>query len=442
MPPKNEIIATRVLPGFMELLPRDQIAFNKMLDKIRSVYEQYGFLPIDTPVIERADVIFAKIGGETAKQIYRFNKGDNDLALRFDLTVPLARYVAEHSNDLVFPFKRYHIGKVYRGENPQKGRFREFYQCDIDIIGNESLNLLNDAEVTMVIYDVFKKLDIGKFVIRVNNRKLITGILNSVGIGDLSVDIMRLIDKIEKIGEDAVRESLSKFDVSEEILNKIFNFLSIKGNCDEVLNSLYELNVDDNTFRDGLSELQEVIKGMRMLGVPDNSFAIDLSIARGLDYYTGTVYETVLSDFPEIGSVCSGGRYDNLAEKYIDRKLPGVGISIGLTRLFSQLKMAGLIKDGQGTLTKTLIIPLTDDYTKTIEVASYLRNLNIASEIYFEGGKMKKKMTYADRAGFPYVILIGEEEILSNQYTLRNMKTGEQIKLNIGQIPSYFSEKD
>lgn len=439
MPPKNEVIPTRVLPGFMELLPRDQIAFNKMLDTIRGVYEHYGFLPIDTPVIERADVIFAKIGGETAKQIYRFNKGDNDLALRFDLTVPLARYVAEHSNDLIFPFKRYHIGKVYRGENPQKGRFREFYQCDIDIIGNETLKLINDAEVTMVIYDVFKKLDFGRFVIRINNRKLITGLLNSVGVGNLSVEVMRLVDKIEKIGEDAVREDLLKIGISEDAIGRIFNFLSIKGSADEIIGRLYELNIEDETFKTGILELAEVVKDIRLLGMPDDSFMIDLSIARGLDYYTGTVYETVLVDYPDVGSICSGGRYDNLAEKYIDRKLPGVGISIGLTRLFSQLKAAGLIKVEQGTLAKVLVVPLAEDYSKALEIASMLRSQNIAAEVYLEDGKMKKKMAYADRLGVPYVIVVGEDEISSGQYTVRNMSTGEQNKLTIDQIVSHIA---
>lgn len=436
MPPKNEVIPTRVLPGFMELLPRDQIAFNKMLDTIRGVYEQYGFLPIDTPVIERSDVIFAKIGGETAKQIYRFNKGDNDLSLRFDLTVPLARYVAEHSNGLVFPFRRYHIGKVYRGENPQKGRFREFYQCDIDIIGNETLRLINDAEVTMVIYDVFKKLDIGRFVIRINNRKLITGLLNSAGIGNLSVEVMRLVDKIEKIGGDAVREDLVKLGVSEESMGMIFDFLSIKGDPGEIIDRLHGLNIMDEIFQNGITELAEVVKDMRTLGVPDNAFMIDLSIARGLDYYTGTVYETVLVDYPEIGSICSGGRYDNLAEKYIDRKLPGVGISIGLTRLFSQLKAVNLIKSDQGTLAKVLVVPLAEDYSKALEIASALRSQNIAAEVYLEDGKMKKKMAYADKLGVPYVIIVGEDEISSGQYTLKNMSTGEQVKLPERQIAS------
>lgn len=438
MPPKNEIIPTRVLPGFMELLPRDQIAFNKMLDTIRGVYEQYGFLPIDTPVIERAEVIYAKIGGENAKQIYRFNKGDNDLALRFDLTVPLARYVAEHSNDLVFPFKRYHIGKVYRGENPQKGRFREFYQCDIDIIGNETLRLINDAEVTMVIYDVFKKLDFGRFVIRINNRKLITGLLNSVGIGDLSVEVMRLIDKIEKIGEEVVREDLMKLGVSEEATHRIFDFLSIKGDKDEIIIRLQSLDVEDESFRNGISELAEVVKDIRLLGMPEDSFIIDLSIARGLDYYTGTVYETVLVDYPEVGSICSGGRYDNLAEKYIDRKLPGVGISIGLTRLFSQLKAAGLIESEIGTLAKVLVVPLAEDYSKALEIAALLRGQSVPTEVYLEDGKMKKKMAYADKLGVPYVIVVGEDEISTGKYTVKNMATGEQIKLPGYQIASYI----
>lgn len=440
MAKENEKIPTRVLPGFMELLPADQIVFNRMLDSIRSVYEQYGFVPIDTPVIERADVLLAKVGGETARQIYRFTKGDNELALRFDLTVPLARYVAEHSDELAFPFRRYHIGKVYRGESPQKGRYREFYQCDIDIIGNGSLSLINDAEIPRVVYDVFTKLGIGLFVIRINNRKLITGLLNSAGVGELSVEVMRAIDKIEKVGEEDVRQTLISLGLADSAIQQIFGFLSIKGSVDEVIERLRFLDIRDGIFQLGISELSEVVKCMRALGMPDSSFAVDLSIARGLDYYTGTVYETVLVDHPNVGSICSGGRFDNLAEKYTDRKLPGVGISIGLTRLFSQLKDVGIVKSGASTLAKVLIVPLVEDPSVSLEIATMLRTQGFSVEVYLEESKMKKKMAYADKIGVPFVVLVGEDEISSGMFVVKNMTTRQQAKVPKDQIFSEISK--
>jgi len=433
-------VSTRVLPGFMELLPADQIAFNRMLDTIRSVYEQYGFVPIDTPAIERADVLLAKVGGETAKQIYRFMKGDNELALRFDLTVPLARYVSEHVNELAFPFRRYHIAKVYRGESPQKGRYREFYQCDIDIIGNGSLSLVNDAEIPRAIYDVFTQMDIGRFLIRINNRKLITGLLNSAGVGELAVEVMRTIDKIEKVGESEVRKSLVELGLSDNAVQKIFDFLAISGNTDEVVRNLGLLGVADEKFVTGVSELAEVVKYMRALGMPDSSFVVDLSIARGLDYYTGTVYETTLVDYPGVGSVCSGGRYDNLAEKYTDKKLPGVGISIGLTRLFYQLKEAGLVKSETSTLAKVLVVPFVNDLSVPLEIATMLRQGGLSVEVYLEEGKTKKKMAYANKIGVPYVVLVGEDEISSSMFAVKNLSTRQQVSLAKDQICSHIQK--
>lgn len=436
----GEKIITRVLPGFMELLPADQIVFNQMLDTIRGVYEKYGFVPIDTPVIERADVLFAKVGGETAKQIYRLTKGENELALRFDLTVPLARYVAEHAADLAFPFRRYHIGKVYRGESPQKGRYREFYQCDIDIIGNGSLSLVNDAEIPRVIYDIFLRMNIGSFLIRINNRKLITGLLNSAGVGELAVEVMRTIDKIEKVGESEVRKNLVELGLSDDAVKNIFDFLAIRGSTDEIVRKLGLLGVTDEKFTTGVLELTEVVKYMRALGMPDSSFAIDLSIARGLDYYTGTVYETTLVDYPGVGSVCSGGRFDNLAEKYTDKKLPGVGISIGLTRLFYQLKEAGLVKIEASTLAKVLVIPFVSDLSVPLEIATMLRQQGFPVEVYLEEGKMKKKMAYADKIGVPYVVLVGEDEISSGMFAVKNMSTRQQTSLVKDQIYSHIQK--
>lgn len=367
---KEILINTKVLPGFMELLPAEQIIFDRMMAQIREVYELYGFTSIDTPVIERAEVLLAKAGGETEKQIYRFTKGENNLTLRFDLTVPLARYVSEHANELAFPFRCYHIGKVYRGESPQRGRFREFYQCDIDVVGDGVLNLMNDAEIPRVIYDVFRRLDFGAFVVRINNRKLITGLLVFLGAEKLAVEVMRAIDKIEKIGEQEARRSLIEIGVTNETITRIFEFLAIKGSPAEITNQLRGLNIANEVFQTGVSELEEVVRCLKILGMPQNFYDIDLSIARGLDYYTGTVYETTLTNHPEIGSICSGGRYDNLAEKYTDRKLPGVGISIGLTRLFFQLKDIGIVKAGPSTLTKVLIVPFINDPSVPLEIVT------------------------------------------------------------------------
>lgn len=433
-------ITTRVLPGFMELLPADQIVFNQMLDVIRKVYEKYGFVPIDTPSIERAGVLLAKVSGETTKQIYRFMKGGNDLALRFDLTVPLARYVAEYANELSFPFRRYHIAKVYRGERPQKGRYREFYQCDIDIIGKGSLSLVNDAEIPRVIYDVFTRMNVGRFLVRINNRKLITGLLNSAGVGEHTVEVMRAIDKIEKVGEADVRKILVKLGLSDSAVQKIFDFLAINGSTDEIIRNLELLGVTNEIFVAGVSELAEVVKYMRALGMPDSSFTIDLAIARGLDYYTGTVYETTLVDYPEVGSVCSGGRFDNLAEKYTDKKLPGVGISIGLTRLFYQLKEAGLVKGETSTLAKVLVVPFVNDLSVPLEIAAMLRQGNLPAKVYLEGGKMKKKMAYADKIGVPYVVLVGEDEISSGMFAVKNMSTRQQVSLAKNRICSHIQK--
>ena len=421
-------VPTRVLPGFMELLPAEQMAFDRMKKVIGDTYRKFGFIPLDTPLIERAEVLFAKAGGETEKQIYRFMKGENDLALRFDLTVPLARYVAEHANELVFPFRRSHVGKVYRGERAQKGRYREFYQCDIDIIGDGSLSLLNDAEIPSVINEVFSRLDFGPFVIEISNRKLIMGLLTSLEAGDMSIGIMQTIDKLEKIGESEVRDLLATLGVPNNTIRTIFDFIAIKGSSEEVLAALRGLGVDNETFLAGVSELAEVVRYMGILGVPADRYAIDLTIARGLDYYTGTVYETVLRDHPGLGSICSGGRYDNLAEAYTDRKLPGVGISIGLTRLFSQLKDEGLLPFSSATPTKVLVVPLVADVSVPLAIAATLRKADVPTEVYFEDVKMKNKLAYANKLGIPFVVLVGEDEIATGEFTVKNMETGEQAK--------------
>jgi len=418
----QEKVNPRILPGFMELLPADQILFNDMYDKIRSVYESFGFLPLDTPIIELSEVLLAKAGGETEKQIYRFNKGDNDLSLRFDLTVPLARYVAAHYNDLVFPFKRYQMSKVFRGERPQKGRFREFYQCDIDIIGNDELSILYDAEMPAVIYHVFKKLGIGDFTIRLNNRKVLGGFFASLGLSDKIEEILRTIDKIEKIGKEKVISELITIGVPEDKTESIIDFITIGGDRKETVARLRALGVENEVFHMGVDELEVVTDTMILFGMPEENFRIDLSIARGLDYYTGTVYETTINGHPEFGSVCSGGRYDNLTGYYTDKKLPGIGISIGLTRLFSQLRDNGLIAPRAGTMADVLVIPMDKETVPyAVSVAARFREAGIPSDVYYGEKGMKQKMKYAGRSGFPYAAVIGANEMASGTLALKDM---------------------
>lgn len=424
-------VEPRTLPGFMELLPNEQILFNQMKEKIQKSYERFGFLPLDTPIIEHADVLLAKAGGETEKQIYRFTKGDNDLALRFDLTVPLAKYVAMHYGELSFPFKRYQIGKVYRGERPQKGRYREFYQCDIDIIGDTELNTLYDAELPNVIYTTFQELGFSDFTIHINNRKILNGLFSSLELTDISVDIMRIIDKIAKIGEENVIKELEELNVEKNKISTIMKFMAISGSTDEKLSALDDIGITDELFPTGLKELKDVVSCMRLLGMPETSFMIDLTIARGLDYYTGTVYETFLNDYPQLGSVCSGGRYDNLAEYYTNKKLPGVGVSIGLTRFFYKLNEMNIIKAEKNSIADVLVVSADEDISACLPVATKLRNANINTEVYMENKKIKAKFKYADKLSIPFVVAIGETEIKTNTVSLKNMQTGEQVQVNI-----------
>lgn len=426
-------IKPSILPGFMELIPSDQILFNKMMDTIRKNYEKYGFLPIDTPIIEKSEVLLAKGGGETEKQVYRIESKSTEMSMRFDLTVPLARYVSQYYSKLEFPFKRYHIGKVYRGERNQKGRFREFYQCDIDIVGNGSLSIINDAEIPALIYSTFKELGFDAFTIYINNRKMLKGFFDSLSIED-STEILRTIDKIEKIGIEGVKKELQSYGLTNQIIDKINDFINISGSNDEIIEALRELNLRNEMFNEGLDELDTVVKYIRLFGVPDINYRIKLSIVRGLDYYTGTVYETFLDDYPSLGSICSGGRYDDLATHYTKQKLPGVGMSIGLTRLFYQLREANIISARDSSLTKVLIIPMDGYIEKSIEVANYLRNKEIYTQVYLESAKLGKKFNYADKLNIPYVIVVGEEEFKTNRYSLRDMKTGIQKSLSIEEI--------
>ena len=427
-----DIIKPRTLSGFMELLPGKQIQFERMVSILRETYASYGFAPLDTPVIEDAQILLAKGGGDTEKQIYRFTKGDSDLALRFDLTVPLAKYVALHCNDLSFPFRRFQISKVYRGERAQRGRFREFYQADIDIIGDGKLDILNEAEIPAIIYKVFRGFGLNRFQIRVNNRKILNGFYEMLHLSHKAGDIMRTVDKLDKIGTRKVGFMLiDELDISQDHADEILGFMMIKGSNQEVLAQLEEYRGRNETFDKGLDELIAVTANLAAFGVPEENFAVDLTIARGLDYYTGTVYETTLLDHPEIGSVCSGGRYDNLAGYYIEKQLPGVGISIGLTRLFYVLDEQGLLNPALPSApADALVLPMTAEPGPAIALAQQLRSAGLKVQLYGEQKKFKQKMAYANKLGVPFAVLLGEDEIAEGMCSVKNMLTGEQVKLS------------
>ncbi len=425
-------VAPRTLSGFMELLPADQMKMEKMMETLRKSYAVYGFTPLDTPIIESAEVLLAKGGGETEKQIYRFNKGDSDLALRFDLTVPLAKYVAANYANLGFPFRRYQIGKVYRGERAQRGRFREFYQADIDIIGDGKLDIINEAEIPAIIYRTFTALGLKKFKIKVNNRKLLNGFYSLAGMSEKAGDIMRTVDKLDKIGAVKVRQLLmDELNMFSHKADDVMDFMAISGTNAEVIAGLERYSGMDELFDAGLEELKTVVRYLSDFGVPEENFAIDLSIARGLDYYTGTVYETEMCEHPEIGSICSGGRYDDLAGYYTDKTLPGVGISIGLTRLFYVLNEQGLLSEETVSApADALVIPMTEELGYAISAATVLRNAGVRTQLYSERKKFKAKMSYADKLGIPYVVLIGEDEMAESIVAVKNMSSGEQLKLS------------
>ncbi len=417
----------RTLSGFMELLPAKQAQFEKIAQVLRDTYALYGFYPLDTPILESSEVLLAKGGGETEKQIYRFQKGDSDLSMRFDLTVPLAKYVALNYGALSFPFRRFQIGKVYRGERAQRGRFREFYQADIDVIGDGSLDLINEAEIPSIIYKTFSELGLTRFVIRINNRKVLNGFFEMLGLTGRAADVMRTIDKLEKIGADAVREILLEEGVSAESADEILRFITLGGGTEDILQALEGYRGKNDTLDAGISELTAVAGYMSAFGVPADHFAIDLTIARGLDYYTGTVYETTMLDHPEIGSICSGGRYDNLAEYYTDKKLPGVGISIGLTRLFFVLQDKSLLNENPPAApADVLILPMADDMGAAIALATRFRAEGIRTQLHCEKKKFKAKISYADKLSIPYVVFLGEDEIANGTVTLKDLSTGEQ----------------
>lgn len=427
-----EKIKPRTLSGFMELLPAAQEQMERMMQILRETYALYGFYPLDTPVLEASDVLLAKGGGETEKQIYRFQKGDSDLSMRFDLTVPLAKYVALNYGQLAFPFRRYQIGKVYRGERAQRGRFREFYQADIDIIGDGQLDIINEAEIPSIIYKTFTRLGLNRFKIRLNNRKVLNGFFAMLGLDTQAGDVMRTIDKLEKIGADKVREILvDDCGTTSEQADEILKFITIEGNTSDILQALEGYRGKNEMLDCGLEELSTVVKYLESFGVPSDYFEIDLTIARGLDYYTGTVYETTMIDHPEIGSICSGGRYDNLAEYYTDKKLPGVGISIGLTRLFFVLQDKNYLNQNPPPApADVLVLPMTEDITPAITLATRLREQGVRVQLHSEKKKFKAKITYADKLAIPYVIFVGEDEVKNDVVALKELATGEQTNTN------------
>ena len=434
-----ERVKARTLSGFMELLPRQQAQFERVKGVLEETYARYGFTPLDTPAIEASEVLLAKAGGETEKQIYRFTKGDTDLSLRFDLTVPLAKYVALHQNELAFPFRRYQIGKVYRGERAQRGRFREFYQADIDVIGDGSLDIINEAEIPAIIYQTFTALGLKRFRIRVNNRKVLNGLFAVLGLEDKAEDVMRTIDKLEKIGAEKVTAILvDDFGVATNIAAQLLGILG----AEDPLAALEPFKGKNGLFDKGVEELNTVVKYLGDFGVPEDHFMVDLTIARGLDYYTGTVYETVLLDHPEVGSVCSGGRYDNLAEYYIEKQLPGVGISIGLTRLFYVLQEQGMLNEALPTApADVLILPMTEDLSPAIAFATACRGAGVRAQLYTEPKKFKAKMNYADKIGVPYVAFLGEDEVANGVVSLKDMVSGEQEKVALEAAPGWLKEK-
>lgn len=424
-------VTPRILSGFMELLPAEQILFNELTAKIGETYEEFGFVPMDTPLVELSEVLLAKIGEDTKKEIYRFMRNDDDLSLRFDLTVPLARFVATNAQRLAFPFRRYQIGKVYRGERPQKGRFREFYQADIDIIGNGKLGLINDAEIPAVIYSIFKKLNIGDFVIRISNRKILNGLVAALGFEGKTDEVLRLVDKLDKIGDENVRVELEKVGISKDGVEKIMSFIMIDGDNQEIITQLNNLGIGNKIFEEGVEDLNKVVEMALGFGVPKRNLQIDLTIARGLSYYTGTVYETKMLNEDIAGSVCGGGRYDNLADSFTKNSYPGVGVSIGLTRLFSQLLAAKVLLPKTASVSEVLVVSMDEDIKYALKITDQLRLGGIKTEFASEGLKLVKKLEYADKLVIPFVIILGEKEQKENKVTLKNMSTGEQYFIDV-----------
>ncbi len=423
------MIKPSILPGFIELLPEDQLIFEKLKEIIEENYRNAGFTPIDTPVLEKKEVLLAKGGGETEKQVYELSKGKTDMAMRFDLTVPLARYVAQHYSELSFPFRRYHIAKVYRGERNQKGRYREFYQCDIDIVGDETLHYSNDAEIVSIIYQVFQDLGLKEITIHLNHRKILSEFFDFLGIQN-HTEVLRSLDKMDKIGWEEVEKLLEDLDLDQKQIEELKKFVNIQGSNHEILTYLSSLAQESSDYQEAVEEFKEIVDLLKRYGVDEKAIQIDTKISRGLDYYTGLVFETTLNGHEQIGSVCSGGRYDHLAQHYSNKNLPGVGMSIGLSRLFYQLKAENLLKLDSASAAKVLVLPMEGYLQDGIELVKILRQEGISSFVYSEKPKMKKMFKYADSIKVPYVVILGEEEAKKKEYTLRNMESGKQDLLS------------
>ncbi|MFZ1258287.1 MAG: histidine--tRNA ligase [Candidatus Saccharimonas sp.] len=434
---KRSVTTPRVPSGFNEYLPEQQVEFNRLLAIVRDVYERYGFTPLDTPTMELSEVLLTKSGGETEQQIYRFTKGKNDLCLRFDLTVPLARYVAQHEGALVFPFRRYQIGKVFRAERAQAGRFREFYQCDIDVVGSNSTTI--DAELPAVINDIFERFTIGDFTIRINNRMILMGLFEELGIRDQKTQVLRIIDKLGKLSASEIDEQLVGAGLGADAISRLRDFLELTGTNEQILDSLEALDIKNHMFEQGVEKLRSVVYNLHLLGVPEKRFAVDLTIARGLDYYTGTVYETTLNDHPSIGSVCSGGRYDDLASFYTNTKLPGIGISIGLTRLFYKLCEQGIITVSKQPLANVIVLPMGDaELGAAFEVANALRAKEVPVITYTEPNVLAKKLSYVNKMGARYAIIIGEQEVKAGTVAVKDMETGVTEQKTTAQVLDLF----
>lgn len=423
--------------GFTEYLPGEQIEFNRLIDIVRRTYERYGASPIDTPDIELSEVLLAKGGGETEQQVYRFKRegSDTDLTLRYDLTVPLARYVAEHQNDLAFPFWRYHIGKVHRAERAQAGRFREFYQCDIDVIGSKSTSV--DAQFPAIINDILEQFGFGEFVIRINNRLLFDGLFAAMGISHLSAEILHAIDRIEKVSHQDFVKELRSHHLTDTQVDHLVTFVSLSGSNDEVIEHLSALGITTDAYSDGVTQLRRLVESLRAMNIPEHRFKIDTKIVRGLDYYTGTVYETILTDFPQIGSIFSGGRYDNLVGYYSSAELSGIGISIGLSRLFYALRELGAVHSSQQTPAQVLVMPLNNEQLAyATAVTSELRQAGISTILNSEPGALPKRLKYADKLGVPYVAIIGAEEASSQTLMIKDLAQRADESLSISQVIS------
>lgn len=421
------------MPGTMELLPHEQLIFNKMKDIIRETYELFSFLPIDTPALEKTEILLAKGGGETEKQIYNIANTSTDTSLRFDLTVPLARYVSMHEHELKFPFKRYQIAKVYRGERNQKGRYREFYQCDCDIIGDEKLSKFYDAELVKIISIIFKKFGFDRFTIMINNRNIMNGFLKSQGVED-TVEAVRALDKYDKIGRESLEELLLNQGIKADAVKEIIALIEFEGSNEETIKYLEGLGIDNETFLKGLAEMKEVLENIKLFKVDENNYKFTLKLQRGLDYYTSTIIETVLDDYKELGSVAGGGSYENLTQFYSKRELPGVGISIGLTRLFFQLSEKNILPKFDSEEKSFLVAPLDIDMSYAISVLNELHSLGVNSEVLYSKMKMKKIFDFAESYSFDYIIFLGQEELDNKKLSVRDLKSKENLSISIDEL--------